>query len=307
MSNIPYKFKPIIIPLNVTSGINGTFIFNANGASVSSGTIMSGAYLGINDRKTMCVYSGGSASGTVISSGGSMIVSSRGIADNTTVNSGGRCFVSSIGSASNATISSGGTLCVLSGGHASNLYISAGGSLTISSGGTCTHFCAEHANCVNLSSAFIYGATVKAGMLTLAEDNLGEAQSRFSTISAIGATIMVSSTCKVYSMYAESGGYIEIIGGASAENTVARDGGTVMFGVSGSGIGLGVYSGGTGVISSGAKVEQAMFVFSGGSAVIQSGGSCGGGIVSSGGTLFISAGGTATNITSAPGAVIIQG
>lgn len=307
MSNIPYRFNPIIIPLNVTSGINGVFVFNANGSPVSSGNKMSGAYLGINDRKTMCVYSGGITKGTVISSGGSLTVSGSGSADNTTVNYGGAVFVSSRGIASRATISSGGTLCVLSGGHASNLYVSAGGRLTVSSGGTCTSLCVEHANCLNMSSAFIYGATVKAGMLTLAEDNHEEPQSRFSTISAIGATIMVSSSCKVYSMYAESGGNIVCIGGASAENTVARDGGTVMFGVSGSGIGLGVYSGGTGVISSGAKVEQAMFVFSGGSAVIQSGGSCGGGIVSSGGTLFISAGGTATNITSAPGAVIIQG
>lgn len=306
MSNIPYKFKPIPIPLNITSGINGTFVFDPYGASVSSGIILSGAYLGINDRKTMCVYSGGIAKGTVISSGGSMIVSGSGSANNTNVKFGGRCFVSSMGSASSANISSGGTLCVFSGGHASNLYVSAGGSLTISSGGTCTHFCVEHANCVNLSSAFIYGATVKAGMLTLAEDNLEDPQSRFTTISAIGATIMVSSTCKVYSMYAGSGGYIQIVGGASADNTVAQSGGSVCFNVSGSGIGLGVYSGGTATISSGGLVSGAMFVFPGGSAVIQSGGSCGGGIVSSGGTLFISAGATVENLTSAPGAVIIN-
>ena len=265
MSNIPYKFNPVITPLPpITAGTNGIFV--SSGASViSSGVTMSGAYLKYN--YAMRVYSGGRAKDSVVQSGGTCIVSS--------------------------------------GGTASGLYLSSGGHLYLSSGGTAEKVYAEHASCLNLTSAFISGATVRAGMLTLNENNLEEPQSRFVNITAETAQIIVSSRCKVYSMCAMRGGYVEFVGGAYAENTVAS-GGIVMFNTSGSGIGLGVYSGGTGIIAGGAKLEQALFVFSGGSAVVQYGGSCGGGIISSGGTLVISSGGTANNITSAPGAVIIH-
>ena len=265
MPNIPYKFNPVITPLpSITAGVNGLVV--SSGANlISSGLIMSGAYLKSN-------YS--------------MRVYSKGIAKDTVVRSGGSCHVSS-------------------GGTASGIYLSSGCHLYLSSGGTAAKVYAEHANCLNLTSAFISGATVRGGMLNLGEDNASEPVSRFVDITASTAQIMVSSHCKVYSMCAMPGGYVEIVGGAYAENTVAR-GGIVMFNVSGSGIGLGVFSGGTGIIAGGAKLEQALFVYSGGTAVIHNGGSCGGGIISSGGTLVISSGGTAANITSAPGAVIIH-
>lgn len=305
MSDIPYKFNPVITPLPpITSGVNGIFV-SRGGNLFSSGLFMSGAYL--QNTYDMQVFSGGIVRQTEVQSGGTCVILSGGTADKTIVNYSGKFIVSSRGYASRMNVLYGGLVCVSNGGHASNLYVSAGGSLTISSGGTCTSLCVEHANAINMSEAFIYGATVKDGMLTLAEDNLEDPQSRFTTISAIGATIMVSSTCKVYSMYAASGGYIEFVGGASADTTVAASGGLVRFNVSGSGIGLGVYSGGTGIIASGAKVEQALFVYPGGSAVIESGGTCNGGLISSGGTLLVSAGGSANNITSAPGAVIIHG
>lgn len=305
MSDIPYKFNPVITPLPpITSGVNGIFV-SRGGNLFSSGLFMSGAYL--QNTYDMQVFSGGIVRQTEVQSGGTCVILSGGTADKTIVNYSGKFIVSSRGYASRMNVLYGGQMFVFSSGYANNVHVSSGGFLNLSSGGTCANFYVEHANAIQMSSAFIFGATVNGGMLTIAEDNYEEPQSRFSTISAISAQIMVSSTCKVYSMYAESGGYIEFVGGAYAENAVARNGGIVRFNVSGSGIGFGVYSGGTGIIASGAKVQQALFVYPGGSAVIESGGTCNGGLISSGGTLLISSGGTANNITSAPGAVIIHG
>ncbi len=86
-------------------------------------------------RRQEIVYSGGRATGAIVSSGGQELVSSGGSASGTTVVNGGFQFVVLGGQASATTIDTGGQEFVFSGGQISGATL-AGGTLQILSGGT---------------------------------------------------------------------------------------------------------------------------------------------------------------------------
>jgi VCBS repeat-containing protein/autotransporter passenger strand-loop-strand repeat protein len=102
-------------------------------AQVVSGGQTSSGVIVLNEG-TLIVFSGGTASGTVLSGGAQEFVSGKDVSG--TVGDGATQIVFSGGITSSTTVSSGGTQIVLSGGAADPTTIFSGGSEIVSSGGT---------------------------------------------------------------------------------------------------------------------------------------------------------------------------
>jgi autotransporter passenger strand-loop-strand repeat protein len=235
------------------------------------------------------VQSGGTASGTIVSSGGTLDVFSGGLADPTTILSGGSETVSahgtddgakisggtqldyglasgamvftgaqvieSGGTASGTTVSSGGTLDVLSGGNAGGITVNAGATAVISkggvgfglilasgsgavieldggtiSGGTLKTSGAGVIEAVSASTNVISGATIGSG--TIVETTSGAMLSAIGTVANSG-TLFASGTGSTVDIVgvvnggvAEVGNGIVDIKGTSGENVSFQSGGS---------------------------------------------------------------------------------
>ncbi len=131
----------------VYSGATATFIPNViNDLVVSDSchiTIHSGttAVNASMQNASMFVYSGGTATGTVLNWG--LLRVNDGLAENTVVNSAARIEVSSGGVANNTTVNSGGSVSVYTGASADGVSIASGGLLCMVNGGSATGVAAE--------------------------------------------------------------------------------------------------------------------------------------------------------------------
>jgi len=142
--------------------------------------VVSGATFGSVSDKRLLIFSGGTASGVTVGSGGTAvmyaggtdeqstifkggtdIVSSGGVDIGTFVNSGGTEIVSAGGLASNTTVSSGGVQVVASGGTADPTVIASGGTEVISAHGT--DLGAQISGGVQIVLGVASGATVFSG------------------------------------------------------------------------------------------------------------------------------------------------
>ncbi len=114
------------VMVNVTgggSGGNSGVMIYSSDTLVSSGTAISGAMLSGDGNDMMFIYSGGTATETIINSGGTLEVHSGGTANSTTINSGGNHYVVAGGLAIATTINSEGQQDVYSGGMANSTTI----------------------------------------------------------------------------------------------------------------------------------------------------------------------------------------
>ena len=152
----------------------------------SSLGLLSKAYitdsLKIQSGNSLIVYSGGTASKSIVGFGGQLLVSNGGLAKDTSINYGGSMFVSgggkadgttiffscnltvsAGGSAINTTVSSGGSCLVFNGGRTDLTTVSYGGHHFISSGGTTNNTTVESGGSLILSNgAVLTGQTTIA-------------------------------------------------------------------------------------------------------------------------------------------------
>jgi len=145
----------------------------------------------IEENDGMYVQGGGTATGTIISSGGTMVVSEGGKASNTTV--GGSLTVMNGGSAAIVTVKDGGQLFVS--GRVSSATVSRGGSATVYEDGTAREFIIDGGE-LNLSSgAYVFPVT--GGSKTIVKD---------------GGQLFVFKGARIEGVEIISGGYASING-----------------------------------------------------------------------------------------------
>jgi len=192
----------------------------------------------------MIFFNGGTAVGTIVSSGGVMNVENSGASSNTTVLSGGRELIYALpnqgsgGVATDETVFSGGTEVVSVGGVASETTVSQGGAIRISSGGLAV---GTHVQSGGLDTIFRNGrasGTVIAGAI---EYDFG---STFGTV-------------------VRAGGHEPVEGGATASGSLISSGGHEGVASGGFAVAATVYNGGAFVISSGGIVSSGLTIHAG--------------------------------------------
>lgn len=113
--------------------VSGSNVSDNSVEDIFGGGISISAIIGAAGQLNLSV---GTASGTIVQSGGSEFVSSGGIDSQTSVRSGGQQVVSSGGAATSTTVYAGGSVAISSGGSASADIISNGGIVKLLAGGS---------------------------------------------------------------------------------------------------------------------------------------------------------------------------
>ena len=270
---------------NTTIESGGTEIVSAygidDGAKISGGTqLVYGSASGATVFAGLQVIeSGGTASGTTVSGGGTLEVLSGGLADPTMIYSGGSEIVSAGGTDNDAQISSGeqdvfglasgatvfaGSQVIESGGTAIGTTVSNGGMLEVLSGG------------IAIASTLLPGGTLL----------IGGTLSDF-TVSS-GVTLEVSAGI-VSNATVLSGGTLELLAGATQSGTTFNSGGILEIGAGQTLSGYRTSAGITLEVATGGMVSSTT-VLSGGTLDVLSGGIANGITVSTGGAAQIMSG-----------------
>ena len=168
----------------------GTIVNNGNNGGLdvfSGGTAIKAI---INSGSVETVFAGGTDLNAQIS-GGSQVVS--GYASGVTVYTGSQ-VVENGGTATGTTVSSGGTLDLMSGGVASNITVLSDGSLVISSGGIVAGLILASGSgaSINLESATISDATIEAAHGGTASENGGTVGSGAIVEALSGGTVIAN-------------------------------------------------------------------------------------------------------------------
>jgi autotransporter passenger strand-loop-strand repeat protein len=268
------------------------------------------------------VESGGTASNTTVSSGGTLVISSGGLADPTTIYAGGSETISSGGADDGAQISGGtqfdyglasgatvltGLQVVDSGGTASGTTINSGGTEYISSGGTAvgvtfsgasgTFYLAQPAglsgtlsgwqigDTIDFVGTLVTSASISGSILTI--NVSGGATSRYQLAGQEANTfpIVLSDDAGGTDVVLTSGvgQTLEVFFGQTSNGIIVLSGGTLEVDSGGTAINTVVSSGGSLVLSGG--FADPTIIYSGGSETISSGGADDGAQIS-GGTQF---------------------
>ncbi|MGY3693161.1 autotransporter passenger strand-loop-strand repeat protein [Bradyrhizobium sp. USDA 3240] len=255
---------------------------------VSSGVTSSG--LTETGANTLEVLSGGSATQTTLSGGGQLLVDAGGYAVGTTISSGGSAVVGAGGAGDRFAVSSGGTLNV-AGTVNSFTAVFTGGVENIEAGGF-------------ISGAVGSGTGISGGTVNV----LAGGSASYLSVSSGGVFNVAGTTLSMIGV--RSGGVENVlaggfISGATNSGTGVSAGGILNLQAGGSAVHVGVSSGGTFNVA-GSVLSNAA-VYAGGVENILSGGSISGasgsGTGVSGGTLNLSAGGTAAYVGVSAGGV----
>ncbi|WP_375778515.1 hypothetical protein ACE103_04785 [Bradyrhizobium sp. ma5] len=255
---------------------------------VSSGVTSSG--LTETGANTLEVLSGGSATQTTLSGGGQLLVDAGGYAVGTTISSGGSAVVGAGGAGDRFAVSSGGTLNV-AGTVNSFTAVFTGGVENIEAGGF-------------ISGAVGSGTGISGGTVNV----LAGGSASYLSVSSGGVFNVAGTTLSMIGV--RSGGVENVlsggfISGATNSGTGVSAGGILNLSAGGSAVHVGVSSGGTFNVA-GSVLSNAA-VYAGGVENILSGGSISGasgsGTGVSGGTLNLSAGGTAAYVGVSAGGV----
>ncbi len=207
-----------------TGGLAVGAIIDGGDLIVSSGGAASGTKL---DDGSEFVYSGAVTSGTVVGSNGieelgffaSGVEDLGGTAVGTIISSGGTEFVDSGGTASSATVESGGSTFVLAGGSAIGVTILGGGAVTVSSGGTLEL----------LGGNTMSGVTVEAGG-TL---EIGPGNTLSGYVVTSGVSLVIASGGTAVNTTVASGGVASVLSGGADRGTTVRGSGAEEFAFSG--------------------------------------------------------------------------
>ena len=267
----------------VSSGgkINGFVVQQTN--YYSSGIHVSDAYV----TDFAFLYSGQTARGIMVNSGGSMLVEFGGTALSTTVNSSGFIWVSSGGSARATTVNFRGVL--RGDGATMGTTVNSGGTMWIGDDGK--------AISTTLSSSGMLGVAGSATETTVNGGTMSIWLGGSVTSTAVNSGgRMEVARGRAMSTMVNSGGAVIVSSGGSATGTTVNSGGTVMVSSGGLATGTTVNSGGTAMVSSGG-LATGTTVNSGGAVVVSSGGSATGTTINSGGAVMVSGGGSATGTT----------
>ena len=261
--------------------ISGTLEVNANAAANS---------VSILDGGKLAVLTGGYAYEAKISSGGTLDISSGGRANYASVYEGGAVMVSAGASCINATISGGAvTLAgavvpddpeaeIIPGGFASNTTLNSGGSLIVSSGATATK------------------VTENGGYVYVAEDaDVTFTPNTFSGLVLSDASATVHAGTTATDTTVNSGGRLDVSSGGTATNIYASAGARLNLTVASDTYIQGSFDG------TAFEMKDALIsgytVNTGGKLYVSSGGTATNTTVNSWGYLFVSSGGTANNTT----------
>jgi O-antigen biosynthesis protein len=226
----------------------------------------------------------GSATRTIVSSGGTVEVLGGGAASGARILSGGAYFVMSGGVDSGATISAGGHEYVYPGGVAKGATIVSGGAQIVSSGGIAS------------ASVVSYGGQV---------DALIGGTDRGIVVSSGGAEYVLSGGATSASQIG-SGGFLYVSASGSGQGAIVGSGG-IAYVLSGASVSGFVASGGNISLGSGSTpggTAIATSALAGGVVTILSGGVGSGSLVGSGGLIFVSSGGLAAASVVSSGGVI---
>lgn len=175
---------------------------------------------------------GGSLSGGVVSSGGTVMVSSGGVASGVGVSSGGAILVSSGGVDTSATLYTGGAEIVSSGGVASGTIVSSGGTLTVSSGGASDAVVWSGGRLVLQAGATASGATINAGgVAEFVQFSIGNGQtftlsSAYTSANVSGVTIAGGGVVLDQTAISH-GGTMSLGSGARTSNVTVLSGGVL--------------------------------------------------------------------------------
>ena len=272
----------------VNSGgtINGFIVQKDN--YYTSGIHVSNAYVNGGGR----LYEGQTATSTTVNSGGDMTVGRSGRATSTTVNSGGYMTVSG-GSATSTTVNSGGYMTV-SGGSATSTMVNSGGYMTVS-GGSAT------STMVNSGGSML----VNAGRATLTTVNSGGdmmiycGSATSTTVNSGGSMTVAYRGTHAASTMVNSGGVLYVSSGCSASIAFNPWSAGTVISASGATVAYleraGVYWGNnvSGTIGWG-DIAENVIISSGVSMLVYNGGTASGVLLEPSGVLYVSSGGTAS-------------
>ena len=256
----------------------------SSGGSVTSTTVNSGGDMWV---------SGGSATSTTVNSGGWMWIASGGSATSTTVNSGGDMIVSG-GSAISTTVNSGGMMEVNRGGSAISTTVNTGGSMRVYWYATSTTVNAGGSMLVNVGSAI--STTVNSGGEMTVYGGSGVTST---TVNSGGSMTVAYRGTHAASTMVNNGGVLYVSSGCSASiafnpwsagTVVSASGATVTYLER-----AGVYWGNnvSGTIGWG-DIAENVIISSGVSMLVYDGGTASGVLLEPSGVLYVSSGGTAS-------------
>ncbi|QDH16749.1 Hint domain-containing protein [Swingsia samuiensis] len=275
--------------LVVSSGatVNGATVNSAgrvlaNSAAVLSGLISNtGLISGGIVTGSESITSGGVHDGGQVASGGQVSIQSSGSFVNGQVASGAKVAVQNGGTFANGTIASGGTVATESGGTVSNVHVSSGAIATVSSGGV-----------------FSSGQVDSGGQIIVTPGGL------LYQTGISGGTVTVSGNGPNDNGSTNGLRWIGSKGSANLSNTVWDNGprSSTVPPVASTGSGVGLNSGNTIILNSGATWKNA-YQNATGSSVVNSGGTADN-IYMVGGDMAVNSGGVARNGDVASGAVI---
>jgi autotransporter passenger strand-loop-strand repeat protein len=237
----------------------------------------------------------GTASGSIVNSGGDELVGGGGAAISATINSGGTQIANGSGAVSGAVIKAGGAQYVGSGAAVTGTVVSGGGLEQV--GGTTTfhYYYLGITETIDLSGGIVSDTIVTGAAATQAVSSGG---------TAIGTTLENFGVERVYSGGVVSHTTIDadsvmVLGsGATGSGTVVNSAGLAQ--VNGTTSGTVVNSGGDELTGAGAVVNNTTLD---GGVQIAGGGTVSGTIVSSGGAEYVGSGSTATGTVVSSGGV----
>jgi autotransporter passenger strand-loop-strand repeat protein len=236
----------------LSAGVSATMSTNLSGGVASNTTVSSGG--------TENVSSGGTASSIVINDGGNEYVYSGGVANDTTVNSGGALYDS--GTTTGTILDASGAVNsaiedVYSGATAVSTTITSGGIMTVFSGGTATDTIisgGSNAGALYVSSG---GSSLNA---TITDGNL------YDSGTTTGTTLIVSyerAYGTAVSTTISSGGKMTVFSGGTATDTTVSSGGTENVNSGGVASGTTISSGGVLDILSGGSATDTILQIGG--------------------------------------------
>ena len=198
---------------------------NNNSAVIAENVNITGNIMTISD--------GGTASDTIICSGGSVYVLQNGNAKNATISSGGKIYVSSNGAAVDTVIIPGGLLTVSSGGRIFNTMLSQGNAremLIINQGGY-----AENTSILSGGDFTLYGSASGVLISGVSINNVTDYSDLFCKSGGFvcdaelyyGGHIDVDSAAEVENISIYSSAYLYIASGGSADDVTVYSGGII--------------------------------------------------------------------------------
>ena len=298
-------WTPCVGDVYVENGAYATFVSRYSGVYFGSEYRLLSQAAVMNDQTVsgwtceMYVMSGGTANRITAHSDGGLDICSGGTANSTTVNSEGFLSVSSGGTANSTTVNVGGRLYVSSGGTA-NRIVENGGNVYVSSGANVSFAANSFSGLIlAMESATVHSGTTanrttvnSYGCLCVYSGGTAN-----STTVNVGGRLYVSSGGTANSTTVNSGGGLYVSNGGTANSTTVKDGGS-MFISNGGTANSTTMSGGYLSVSSGGTANST--TMSGGYLSVSSGGTANRTMVNSSGRLYVSRGGTATNIVWTP-------